>query len=256
MELLIKEAPKGDMGKGIVRINKDLMKKLDLNSGDTIKLINPKKHKLAGATVIATKEKSNIICVDLTLRRNLGAYIGDKVLIDKTDVILAQSITLAPIGNSIRLNNYSFLLERLINRLVSKNNIFSFYSRARKIDLIVENYTPDVEVAKIHQETEIIISKLYHKKYLENVELIKKLKAVMNEHSQIELERLRKIVNLGQAEFDRKIFEWAQEFNFKIDGDLLIFKRDMMIEFINMLEKKFYEWQIKEAIKFKKLNGK
>ena len=85
--------------------------------------------------------------------------------------------------------------------------------------------------------------------------IIEKLKNVANVSSQIRLEMLRNILNIideNKEFFDSKIFEWAYQFGFKIDGDFLIFEKDAMIEFIRNLENKFDEWYKNEMEKIEK----
>ena len=75
----------------------------------------------------------------------------------------------------------------------------------------------------------------------ENV-LITKLKEFAEVSQKIRLSMLRNALDLDKRTFDNKIFKWAKEFNFKIDGDFIIIEGDVL-EFINSLDNKFKDWE-------------
>ena len=78
-------------------------------------------------------------------------------------------------------------------------------------------------------------------KIKENV-LITKLKEFAEVSQKIRLSMLRNALDLDKRTFDNKIFKWAKEFNFKIDGDFIIIEGDIL-EFINSLDNKFKDWE-------------
>lgn len=43
--------------------------------------------------------------------------------------------------------------------------------------------------------------------------------------------------------FLKKIFDWADSFGFRIDGDYLIIKQDTVSDFIEALDKEFLLWE-------------
>ena len=72
--------------------------------------------------------------------------------------------------------------------------------------------------------------------------LIAKLKEFAEVSQKIRLSMLRNALGLDKRTFDNKIFKWAKEFNFKIDGDFIIIEGDVL-EFINSLDNKFKDWE-------------
>ncbi|MCP6719401.1 MAG: hypothetical protein KJI71_04690, partial [Patescibacteria group bacterium] len=72
--------------------------------------------------------------------------------------------------------------------------------------------------------------------------LIAKLKEFAEVARKIRLSMLRNALDLDKRTFDNKIFKWAKEFNFKIDGDFIIIEGDIT-EFINSLDNKFKDWE-------------
>ena len=70
-----------------------------------------------------------------------------------------------------------------------------------------------------------------------------KLERMMRVSSRIRLDIMRDVLNLDLHTFNEKIFEWAEEFSFEVDGDYLNINKDTVSSFIDSLEKKFSEWE-------------
>ncbi|MFX1448305.1 MAG: hypothetical protein ACFFCG_09220, partial [Promethearchaeota archaeon] len=86
-------------------------------------------------------------------------------------------------------------------------------------------------------------------KYLEGSEIVNLLTNITNVSNRIRLDMLQNILQVAKENkwyFDVKIFEWANQFGFRIEGDHLIFEKGSMLEFIKMLEQKFEEWKTME----------
>ena len=84
---------------------------------------------------------------------------------------------------------------------------------------------------------------------LGDAHIVERLKNVTCVSNKIRLDMLRNILKISDDNkefFDEKIFDWALEFGFRIDGDFLLFEQDAMLEFIGSLEKQFEEWSINE----------
>lgn len=75
MKLRIKDAFKEDAGRGIIRIDPNIIKKYKLQSGDIIEIINPNSKKSIAALLSTGKEDdkgADIIRIDPSLRRNIN----------------------------------------------------------------------------------------------------------------------------------------------------------------------------------------
>ena len=73
-----------------------------------------------------------------------------------------------------------------------------------------------------------------------------KIKQMLNVSTKIKLEMMRKALKLQENIFSEKIFEWAEQFNFTIDGDYLIVNKDTIEDFMNALDAQFVSWRKKE----------
>lgn len=68
------------------------------------------------------------------------------------------------------------------------------------------------------------------------------LKRMMRVSTRLRLDMMRNALKLDQAEFDEKIFAWADEFGFTIDGDYVSFSAAGATDFISELEREFANW--------------
>ena len=62
------------------------------------------------------------------------------------------------------------------------------------------------------------------------------------------MDQMRNALKMEKAVFDEKIFDWADEFGFRIDGDLIKIQSESVDQFIDMLDSQFKSWESKERI--------
>ncbi len=101
--------------------------------------------------------------------------------------------------------------------------------------------------AKKHEQQE-----LEQKRQLER-SIIEKVKKIVKVSNTISLDMMRRSLNLPEEIFLERIYDWAAEFNFKIDGSNLLINQDTLENFITSLDKQYEEWGKKEAGKQQKL---
>ncbi|NVM16284.1 MAG: CDC48 family AAA ATPase [Candidatus Lokiarchaeota archaeon] len=190
-KLRIKDAFKEDAGRGIVRIDPEIVSNLNLKVGDVIKIIHPVGNKKTVASLSTGKiedKGKKIIRMDPSLRRNLGASIDDLVEIKKISVEIANTITFTGLDNSLIPRDPQALARKLENRTISKGDSLIFYAMARRIDLLVVNYTPNSEAVKIRLDTKILFSE----KSTQEINEIKKKTIIYEGISDLE-QRLQEI---------------------------------------------------------------
>ncbi|MHA1105306.1 MAG: CDC48 family AAA ATPase [Promethearchaeota archaeon] len=164
----IKDAFKEDAGRGIIRIDPDVTNKLNFKVGDVIEIVHPFTNKNTVALLYTGKnedKETNIIRMDPSLRKNLGASIDDLVEIKKIEANEAESITFS--GLSLIPRDPQALARKLEKRVITKGDILSFYAMARRIDLIVLGFKPEVEAVKINFNTKILFSEKSSVSYAE-----------------------------------------------------------------------------------------
>ena len=169
IRLRIKDAFKDDPATGRVRIDPEVARKLDLKTGDAIEISHPiSKSKTAALLYPGKPEDSGTgtIRLDTSLRRNINAAIDDFVEVRKIKVALAEMVIIASLTESVVFNP-SQLNTKLENRVVTKNDILSFYSGTRRYDMIVVDFQPKTEAVRIDLKTEIRLSEKTHKELQE-----------------------------------------------------------------------------------------
>jgi len=168
----IKDAYKGDAGRGRIRIDPDVIIEMNLKTGDVIEIAHPIAGKKTAALLYPGKDEdrgSNSIRIDSSLRRNLSASLDDIVEIQKIDASLADRITFAGLEESVILRRSEQLVRMLENRVITKGDILSFNAMGRRIDFIVVDFAPKAAAVRIHLDTKITISEKT-KKELEELE--------------------------------------------------------------------------------------
>ena len=81
------------------------------------------------------------------------------------------------------------------------------------------------------------------------MEMISTIKKMMRVSTRIGLSDMRTTLKIDKDTFFENLWDWAEKFNFKIDGDYIIIKDADVEEFINNLDKKFELWKNKEKTK-------
>ena len=161
----VKDAYKQDVGRGRIRLDPEVIKELKLQTGDIISISHPGTAQRTAALLYPGKQEdhgTNIIRIDASLRRNLGANLDDIVDIRKIKAELADKITFAGLKEAVILRNSQQLATKLENRVITKGDILSFYSMGRRVDLIVIDYSPKSEAVRIHINTGIHLAHKSH----------------------------------------------------------------------------------------------
>ena len=167
----IRDAYKGDAGRGRIRIDPLVINEMNLKTGDVIEIIHSVANKKTAALLYPGKDEdkgSNAVRIDSSLRRNLNASLDDIVEIRKIEASLADKITFAGVEESVILRDPNRLVRMLENRVITKADILSFNAMGRRIDFIVVDYTPKADAVRIHLETKISISEKSHKELEES----------------------------------------------------------------------------------------
>lgn len=84
-------------------------------------------------------------------------------------------------------------------------------------------------------------------KYID--ERTKKIERMLLVSNRIKLEMMRTALNMEKKAFDEKIFEWAEEFGFIIDEDIIIVDKNKISDYINKLDIMFETWEKSETKK-------
>ena len=126
LKLRVTEAVQDDVSKGIVRIDSQMMKQIEVSPGDIVEIEGKRK-------TVAIADRSypgdlglNIVRMDGITRRNGKASIGEVVTITKADVKEAKKVVIAPARKGIVVKANPMLFKQgLLGRVAIKGDIVS-----------------------------------------------------------------------------------------------------------------------------------
>ncbi|MFW9988936.1 MAG: CDC48 family AAA ATPase [Candidatus Odinarchaeota archaeon] len=194
LKLRVKDAFKEDAGRGIVRLDPEIINILKLKVGDIIRISHPFIDKITVAKLLSGRDEDQgkrIIRIDPSLRRNLSASIDDLVEIKKINANPAESITFTGLTHYLIPRDPQALARKLEKRVISINDSLSFYAMGHRIDLVVVDYTPKSEAVIINLNTKIIFTE-----QTEEINEVKERKVTYEEISDIgkKLQKIREKV--------------------------------------------------------------
>ncbi len=145
VHLRIQKAKKRDIGRNIIRIDHEVMERLNIKTGDVVAIKG--KTESAGIAWPSYPQDSglNIVRIDSRLRKNTGASIDDVVELRKVNVKIAKNVILAPSEVKIRSNPRfeSFVKRKLDNYPITINDtIFISIGISREITFKVIRTNP------------------------------------------------------------------------------------------------------------------
>ncbi len=196
-KLRVKDAFKEDAGRGIVRIDPDLTAELNIKTGDVVEIAHPTTNKKTAALLYPGRSEdkgAGIIRIDQSLRRNLGASLDDIVEIRKIEAALANKVTFAGLKEAVILRNPQQLARKLENRVITKDDLISFYAYARRVDLVVVDFYPKADAVRIHLDTKVVFSEKSHMELIE----LEKAKVTYEDIGGLEeeIQRIREMIEL------------------------------------------------------------
>ncbi|MBY9003170.1 MAG: hypothetical protein KGD73_04300 [Candidatus Lokiarchaeota archaeon] len=101
-----------------------------------------------------------------------------------------------------------------------------------------------------------LISLIYYrylKKYIVTKRTdIMKFRSIIKGREKLSIFELENIFK-DDKEFYEKLLKWIEQFNFRIDGEMLILNEENIEDFIVLLDKQYEDWNKKERAKYKKI---
>jgi transitional endoplasmic reticulum ATPase len=158
IELRVAEAQARDVGRGLARIDPQIVQEMGWVSGDAIEIEGKRKTFALLWPGLSADNGRGIIRIDGHVRNNAGVGIDDKVVVRKSDAKQAEAITLAPTEPLRITGGEDYLSQFLDGRVVSRGDIVTINVMKRRIDLVVTRIVPNVKAAIVGQNTQIEIS--------------------------------------------------------------------------------------------------
>jgi transitional endoplasmic reticulum ATPase len=139
IQLKVVEAMQDDTYKGIVRIDSEVMKQLDIRRGDVITIKGNRETVAIVDRAYPADVGEGIIRMDGIFRKNARTSVGDIVKISKANIKDAKKIIIAPAQKGIRVQADAESLRRgLLGRVMLKGDIVVLGGVQRRRDLFSE----------------------------------------------------------------------------------------------------------------------
>jgi transitional endoplasmic reticulum ATPase len=149
IQVRVAEAYHRDAGKGIARIDVDLMKRLGLENGGVME-IQGKDKVYAIAWPGNPEDADDLIRIDGSTRANLGAGIDTRVTVQRTEARPARKVVIAPTRQIRLIGGPQYLLRILDGRPVVKGEMLRVEMINNSLNLAVVSTVPSGPVLITH----------------------------------------------------------------------------------------------------------
>ena len=154
----VAELKSGETGRGIARLDPELMDILGIKVGDIVQIDGNRKtvaKVLRGAPEDANR---GIIRIDGSTRRNAGVSLDERVGIKKVTAKSAEKITFSPTEQLRLQGGEEYLKQVLEGRAIAKGDTITLNVMGNKIDLIVTSFAPSGDAVLMASTTEVKVS--------------------------------------------------------------------------------------------------
>ncbi|MEK6963188.1 MAG: CDC48 family AAA ATPase [Nanoarchaeota archaeon] len=140
LKLKVAEAVQDDINKGIVRVDSNFMREIDLKPGNIIEIKGERSTVGIVDRALPGDIGLNIIRMDPLIRRNAKTTIGEIVTIKKAEVKEAKKVIIAPARKGIMIRaNPSIFKQGLLGRAVKKGDLVSLGGARRRRTTLSDN---------------------------------------------------------------------------------------------------------------------
>jgi len=148
--LKVVEAVADDVEKGIVRIDNNFMKDINIKPGDIVSITGDRKTVAIADRAYPGDIGLNIIRMDGIIRKNAKTGIGELVKVEKAEVKEAKKIIIAPNrkGVMVRASSNTFK-QGLLGRAILKGDLLSIGGTKRRRSAMADNpFFDDMDIFK------------------------------------------------------------------------------------------------------------
>ena len=153
--LRVAEARPADAGRGIVRLDPEVMKILDLQEDDVVLVEGGKQTAAVVRRGYPEDANRGIIRMDGMQRRNAGVGIDEKVGIQKAVTRSAERVNLAPTEAVRIMGGEQFIAQILQGRPVTRGDLITISIMGRKFDFVVSSFSPGADAVVVDSETDV-----------------------------------------------------------------------------------------------------
>ena len=156
--LKVAELKPGEAGRGVARVDPELMNILDLKVGDIVQIDGSKKTVVKVLRGGPEDANRGIIRIDGSTRRNAGTGIDERVGIKKVTAKNAEKITFSPTEQLRLQGGEDYIRQVMEGRAFAKGDTITLSVMGNKIDLVVTSFTPSAEAVMMTSSTAVKIN--------------------------------------------------------------------------------------------------
>jgi len=156
--LRVAEARPADAGRGIVRVDPEVMKILELREDDVVLVEGGKLTAARVRTGLPEDVNRGIIRLDGAQRRNADVGIDEKVGLRKAVARPAEKVSLAPTEPVRIMGGEDFMAQTLRGRVLTRGDIVTVSIMGRKFDFVVTSFSPSADAVLVDARTELKIA--------------------------------------------------------------------------------------------------
>ncbi|EKF85426.1 CDC48 family AAA ATPase [Methanobacterium formicicum] len=139
IELRVAEALQQDVGKGMVRIDHELMTKLGASPGDIVEIIGKRTTGAIAGNSYPADVGLEIVRMDGLTRSNAGTSIGEMITLRKAQPRMANKVVIAPAAKGMRIMASGDIIKRnLMGRAVTRGDVLALVSPRRTKETLRE----------------------------------------------------------------------------------------------------------------------
>src|SRR5438094_380305 len=156
--LRVAEAKPADAGRGVVHLDPEVMKILDLKEGDVVLILGAKATAAGVRRGYPEDANRGVIRMDGMQRRNAGVGIDDKVGLKKALARPAEKVSLAPTEPIRIMGGEEYMAQVLQGRVITRGDVLSVSVMGRKFEFVVTSFSPGADAVLVESGTEIKIA--------------------------------------------------------------------------------------------------
>jgi hypothetical protein len=122
-----------------------------------------------------------------------------------------------------------------VNIQTKEGKSYTLMALKRQLKMYTKDKSKTEKLYELLNQAKIYKSSEHVRLEKEEQEKIERIKSMMEVSNRLRLDMIRVALGMDEKLFTQKVFQWAKEFNFLIDGDYLIINRDTAKEFIEDL---------------------
>jgi len=146
-----------------------------------------------------------------------------------------KSITQISILNIINILSDTSKSGPVVNVLTKDGKFYSFITLKKHIGRYTKDKPKTERLFELINQAKIYKSSEQTRLQKEEKEKIDRIKSMIQVSNKLRLDMIRTALDMDEKLFTEKVFQWAKQFNFLIDGDYLIINQDTATEFLNDL---------------------